>query len=135
VDVYHHFVDQTSGLRVRLDEVFVTLGGKLDAIFSQLQSKGDAIMADLSALQTEVEQNGEVAASAVALLNGLAQQLRDAAASNDPAAIQALADQLDANTQNLADAVSANTPGSTTGGVSPGPGETPEGDAGNPPPQ
>ncbi len=63
---------------------------------------------DLSALQAEVEQQTAVVQSAITLINGLAQQLRDAA--GDPAAVQALADQLDASTQALADAVAANTP-------------------------
>jgi len=63
---------------------------------------------DLSALQTEVEQQQSVVQSAITLIGGLAQQLRDAA--GDPAAIQALADQLDASTNALAAAVEANTP-------------------------
>ena len=67
-------------------------------------------MADLTDLQTEVTQNTDVVASAVSLLNGLSQQLKDALAANDPAAVQALVDQLDANTATLADAVAANTP-------------------------
>lgn len=65
-------------------------------------------MADFSAVQTEITENGDAIASAVALLGNLSQQIRDA--GNDPAAIQALADQLDANTQALAQAVVANTP-------------------------
>ena len=65
-------------------------------------------MADLSALAAEVSENTDAVNSASALLSSLSQQLRDAA--GDPAAVQALADQLDANNAALSDAVAANTP-------------------------
>ena len=80
----------------------IVIGGELE------------MAADLTALQDEVTQNGDVISSAVTLLNGLSQQLKDALAANDPAAIQAVVDQLDANTQSLADAVTANTPAAPT---------------------
>lgn len=90
-------------------DVIIELLTRLTFQLTEIHEQGEQQMADLSALQTEVSENGEVAASAVALLNGLSQQLKDALAANDPAAIQALVDQLDANTQGLADAVAANT--------------------------
>lgn len=99
-----------------LDAVLVLLtriSAQLATISTQLTTlthQEEQIMADLSALQTEVSENGDAVGSAVALLSGLSQQLKDALAANDPAAIQALVDQLDANTQTLADAVTANTP-------------------------
>lgn len=64
--------------------------------------------ADLARLTAAVERDNTVNQSAITLLNNLSQMLRDAA--NDPAAINALADQLDAQQQALADAVVANTP-------------------------
>lgn len=84
----------------RLDEQLETL--------VQVQTEGAAIMTDLSVITEEVAQNGDAIGSAVALLGNLSQQIRDL--STDPAALQALADQLDANTQQLAEAVVANTP-------------------------
>lgn len=66
------------------------------------------IMADLSAIESEVSEQTEVVASAITLLNDLAQALRDAA--GDPEAIAALAADIDANTAALAAAVAANTP-------------------------
>ena len=66
-------------------------------------------MADLSALQAEVEQNTSAVDSASRLITGLADQLEEAMAANDPAAVQAVVDQLRANNQALADAVAANT--------------------------
>lgn len=65
----------------------------------------------LANLQAKVEQNNSVIDSAVTLLNGLSQQLRDI--KDDPAAIQALADQLDSKDTELATAITTNTPAAT----------------------
>lgn len=64
----------------------------------------DDVEADVIAQRT-------VIASTVTLLSGIAQQLRDAIAANNPARISALADSLEQNTNDLAAAVAANTPG------------------------
>jgi hypothetical protein len=45
----------------------------------------------------------------VTLLNGISQQLKDAKASGDPAALDAVIKQLDDNTTKLGAAVVANT--------------------------
>ncbi len=66
--------------------------------------------ADLTALQAQVQTNTEVEASAVTLIQGIAQQLADA--KTDPAAVQAIADQLNTSATALAAAVAANTPAS-----------------------
>jgi ABC-type transporter Mla subunit MlaD len=81
------------------------IGQQLGAV----ADKQEETMADLAALQAEVNENTDVTQSAIALISGLSQQLKDAIASNDPAAVQAVVDQLDANTTSLADAV-ANVP-------------------------
>jgi hypothetical protein len=64
-------------------------------------------MATLDELQVQVASNTDVVQSAVVLIAGLADQLQ--AAATDPAAVQALAEQLRSNNQVLADAVAANT--------------------------
>jgi hypothetical protein len=64
--------------------------------------------AQLDALKAAVAQNAEVDASAIALIQGIAQQLQ--AIKDDPAAIQALADELMAKNAALAAAVTENTP-------------------------
>lgn len=66
------------------------------------------VMADLSRLTQEVSENTAVINSAITLINGLAEQIR--ALSTDPAALNALADQLDAQSNALASAVAENTP-------------------------
>lgn len=79
-----------------------------------INRKADCIMANLQDLQAAVERDRTVTESAVTLLQGIAQQLRDAQASNDPNAIQAVIDQIDANTNRMAEAVAANTPAAPT---------------------
>lgn len=63
---------------------------------------------ELQRLTDEVAQTTTVIDSAVALIGGLAQQIRDNA--TNPAALNALADSLDTKSNELAAAVTANTP-------------------------
>lgn len=63
---------------------------------------------DLTALQNQVAQNTAVEQSAITLITGLATQIADL--KNDPAALQALADQLNTSAASLSAAVAANTP-------------------------
>ena len=65
------------------------------------------IMADLTGLTAQVNATITVEQSAIVLIQGLAAQL--AAAGTDPAALQALQDNLLASATQLADAVAANT--------------------------
>lgn len=57
-----------------------------------------------------IQGNTAIDEGVVILLTGLSQQLKDAQASNDPAALEAAIQQIDANTKKLSDAVIANTP-------------------------
>jgi hypothetical protein len=63
---------------------------------------------DLTALQAAVQKDTDAENSAITLLNGLSAALT--AAKADPAAVQAIADQLSSNADALAAAVVANTP-------------------------
>ena len=63
---------------------------------------------DIDRLKTAVERNATVTGSAVTLIQGLAQQIRDAV--DDPAELQALASSIETQAQGLADAITANTP-------------------------
>jgi predicted phage tail protein len=96
----HVHIEQDS----RVLDVLTRIERKLDEVHQFERTQ----MADLSAVQAEISENGDVVNSAVTLLQNLSQLVREAA--GDPAAIQALADQLDAQTQALAQAVAANTP-------------------------
>ena len=67
----------------------------------------------LAELKADVEANVAVEESAVALIGGIAQQLKDAVANGaDPAVIQGIADELDKGKADLAAAITANTPAS-----------------------
>ena len=64
--------------------------------------------AELDALSAQVHANSGVVDSAIALIGGLADQIR--ALADDPVAIRALADELQQKDAALAAAVAANTP-------------------------
>jgi ABC-type transporter Mla subunit MlaD len=66
------------------------------------------IMSAVTDLTNAVNAQSTVVDSAVTLLQSLAQQIRDNVDNSD--ALNALADEIEANTSELADAVSANTP-------------------------
>jgi hypothetical protein len=110
VDVFMHG-DSDTGQLEYLHRFLVSIDKKQDRILAALAklTRLEIHMAtDLTALQAAVAKDTEVDASAITLLGGLAQMLRDAAA--DPAKIAEIAAALDANAQALADAVVANTP-------------------------
>lgn len=81
---------------------------KLDRILQLLTFKLEKIMATLDQLTADVAADTSAVNSAVTLINGLAQQIKDA--GTDPVALKALTDQLEANTASLSAAVVANTP-------------------------
>jgi putative chitinase len=71
------------------------------------QEKIMAVMDDLEAKVAVLETTD---ASAIALLQGLSQALKDAVAAGDMSRVQAVVDKLDADNTKLAAAVTANTP-------------------------
>lgn len=70
----------------------------------------ETIMATMADLTAAVSRNTDAEDSVLTLLAGISQQLKDAKASNDPAAIDAAIKALDDNTAKLGAAVVANTP-------------------------
>lgn len=104
VNVQHHH-----------DPALERLNGKLDRILDQLlhiQMQERQEMINLDALKASVEKETTVTQSAITLM----QQLSDLIEQNkaDPVALQALADQIDAQASALGSAVQANTPAPTT---------------------
>lgn len=79
-------------------------------VLNKLIKRIERIMTKLDELNAAVERNTAVDDSVLTLLEGVVQQLKDAQASSDPAAIDKLIAQLDANTQKMTDAVVAHTP-------------------------
>jgi hypothetical protein len=99
IHVHHHF--HPSPPDPRLDQVL--------ALVRQIAQQETAEMATLTDVETAVAAERTVEDSVVTLLNGLAAQLKAALAANDPAAVQAVVDQITANTQAMSAAVTANT--------------------------
>ena len=97
-------------LAVQIQELrqSITNGQKLDELTKLLQSQGAAIMAKLDELQAAVAAENAVIQSAILLINGLAQAVKDA--GTDPDKLAAVVADIEANKQALADAVAANTP-------------------------
>jgi hypothetical protein len=91
----------------RIDEILLAIGKQTRQLY-KLTEEEKQMALDLSGLTVEVTNNTDVVGSALALIQGLADELT--AAAGDPAAVAALADTLRANNQALADAVAANTP-------------------------
>lgn len=72
--------------------------------------KENKIMATMQDLNNAVAEQSSVNDSIITLLDGIVTQLKDARATNDPAALDAVVAGIQANTKKLQDAVTANTP-------------------------
>lgn len=66
--------------------------------------------AEMDALRASVTSQKTVVDGVVTMLSDLSARLKEAIANDDPAAIQAIVADVDANTKALGDAVMANTP-------------------------
>ncbi len=120
---FHVYIHDDPATAKRLDDLF-TLLGALPAQETTLMTTVKDINDKVAALQVSVANETAVDASVLTLLGGLTasvaglkQQLADAIAASDPAALQAVVDALgalatttDANAAGLAAAVKANTP-------------------------
>lgn len=98
----------------------------IERLLHRLLEKDTVMALDLTELHDAVQRDTDATSSAVTLLSALAQEIRDAA--GDPAAIEALAFQVEANASALAASVAANT---TTGNTPPAdtpPADTPPAD-------
>lgn len=79
-------------------------------LLHELNIKVNILMATIQDVSAAVAAESTVDDSIVTLLNSIVQQLKDAQASNDPAALDAVVASIQANTKKLSDAVTANTP-------------------------
>lgn len=86
---------------------------KLDLILNLLihvLNKENILMATIQDVNAAIAAESSVDDSIIVLLNGIVQQLKDAQASNDPAALDTVIAGITANTKKIQDAVTANTP-------------------------
>lgn len=86
---------------------------RIEAVLNQILNRENKTTMTLTELKEEVRQTVELEASAVGFIKGIAQQLKDALANNDTAAIAALAEQLQVERGELARAITDNTPAAT----------------------
>lgn len=86
-------------------------------LLQQERSQLEGITVSLDTLITAVSDNTTASDSVVVLIQGIVDQLNTAIANGaDPAAVQALVDQLTTNTAELAKAVTDNTPAAPPAG-------------------
>jgi uncharacterized coiled-coil protein SlyX len=78
-------------------------------LLHELNIKVNLLMATIQDINAAVAAQSTVEDSIIVLLNGIVQQLKDAQAANDPAALDKVIADITANTQKLQDAVTANT--------------------------
>jgi chromosome segregation ATPase len=81
---------------------------KLDGLLERITQGQIIVSAELDRLKMSVMNLTTVTQSVVTLVGTMAQQIRDL--KNDPAALTAYADEVDARVQELKDATLANTP-------------------------
>lgn len=101
-------------MKIVIENLYVEIS-RLDDVLDELQGlelliteRTNDMSAQLEVLKTEVAETKTVIDSAITLLNGLSAKIAEL--KDDPVALQALADELDAETKALSDAVVANTP-------------------------
>lgn len=110
-------VEHIHKFEMRITELLNTILGRLDDIERKEETMGkelNALKTNIEALVSDVAAEKTVIDSAVAAIKGLtdqqavlSQQLADAIAAGDPAAIQAAADAIAAQNQAVVDATAA----------------------------
>lgn len=98
IDVHIHTHD------IRTEALLDVVANRVSLILERIQ----VMSAELDALTAQVKANSDLLDSATTLINGIAARI--IAAGTDPAALQALTDELKAKDASLAAAVTANTP-------------------------
>jgi DNA-binding SARP family transcriptional activator len=100
-DVHHH-IELSPEVRGRFD----ALSRKLDRILMNQEFE----MATIAEVTAAVARNTDAEDAALTYLKDISQKLKDALAANDPAALDALVAQIDANTAKAAAAIVSGTP-------------------------
>jgi uncharacterized membrane protein len=104
IDLYHHILrDEDEGRLARIE-------GLLTALITQGANSMATMQEAMDALTAEVTRNTTVDESAIALINGLADQIAALAQEGNVQAILALTAKMKADSDGLAAAVTANTP-------------------------
>jgi TolA-binding protein len=124
-------VNETTAMLNLVSARLAVVDAKLDLVLLRLGASEErevAMSAEVDRIRASVTQLTSVTQGAVTLLGQLAQRVRDL--SGDPAALTALADEIDQRKQELATAVTTNTPAQGGGGTPAPGGGTPPAAAG-----
>jgi TolA-binding protein len=124
-------MDETTAWLNLVSARLAVVDAKLDLALLRLGASEErdlAMSAEVDRIRASVTQLTSVTQGAVTLLGQLAQRVRDL--SGDPAALTALADEIDQRKQELATAVTTNTPAQGGGGTPAPGGGTPPAAAG-----
>ena len=100
--------DLSSWLLLQTLDMFNERLASIEAKLDSITRRAKAMSLVLDNLKAQVARNTSLEQSAIALIQGLAQQIRDAA--GDPAALAELATNLETSATSLSDAFVANTP-------------------------
>jgi TolA-binding protein len=121
-------------VKIDVHAVHIHIHTDASPVTEQILEEIQTMSAQVQRIQDDVTNLTSISQSAIALIVGLAQQVRDNA--TDPAALNALADQLEASSADLAEAVAANTPSdpaaTDAGGTDTGSGGAPDTGGGAP---
>lgn len=117
---------QDNYILFRLDKIDASLS-LLTATFNQLRAE---MANNFNRLEESISKVTTVVESAVTLIKGLAQEVRDA--KDDPVKVEELATRMEAQAANLAAVVAENTPITPVGSAKPR-GDTTEGESGEQP--
>lgn len=110
---HHHHDPHIDQDTIRLIHSMASRIVFIEAVLKQLIKAEVIEMATLQDIRQKVEAETSIEQSAIVLLQSIAQQLKDAIASNDPQELQQIADMLDANNAALAQALVENTSAAT----------------------
>ena len=103
-----------SNLAVVLLQAINTRLARVEAKLNTIIFGETKSMATLQDIQNAVAAETNTVNAVTTLLQSLAAQLKEAMASEDPAALQAVVDSINQNANQLANAVAANTPATST---------------------
>ena len=112
-DVLQLILTRLTNLEKQIASVVAKGAATYQLLLSVYQAEGAELMS-LQDVLTKVEAQTTVIAGVETLLSDLNTRLKDAIASEDPAKLQQISDELDANTTRIAAAISANTQNAPT---------------------
>ena len=111
--------DLQSDIITTIRESLTVIQNNSVSVLRLIQLNQETTMATFADIQADLTSEGDLIKANDLLLTTISQMMKDAQASNDPAAMQAVIDGIDANKAALAASVVANTPAAPPGNPQP----------------